>query len=104
MSVFFYEFVRRKARRFGFFLYRNRIFFSLAVVAYTAPAAYPYAYSAYPYAGYPAVSAYSAYAAYPSYPAYGYDDGKYWPGKYDKTYYPAPAVYKSAAYPIAYHY
>lgn len=76
-----------------------------AVLAYSAaPAAYPYAYSAYPsypygYPAYPA-TAYTAssYAAYPSYAAY--DDGKYWPGKYEKTYYPA---YKTA-YPVAYHY
>lgn len=76
----------------------------LAVVAYSAPAPYPYAYSAYPaaysYAAYPATyPAYSAYSAYPSY-AYAHDDGKYWPGKYEKTYYPA---YKTA-YPYGYHY
>lgn len=72
-----------------------------AVVAYSAPAAYPYAYSAYPaaypYAAYPA--AYPAYSAYSAYPYYAHDDGKYWPGKYEKTYYPA---YKTA-YPY-YHY
>uniref|UniRef100_A0A2S2QDB3 Uncharacterized protein n=1 Tax=Sipha flava TaxID=143950 RepID=A0A2S2QDB3_9HEMI len=77
------------------------------VVAYSAavPAAYSYAYSAYPYSSYSYSypSAYAApyaapYAAYPSYAAY--DDGKYYPGKYEKTYFPA---YKTA-YPYAYHY
>ncbi|XP_022168991.1 adhesive plaque matrix protein-like [Myzus persicae] len=89
--------------------------YPVAAAAYHAPATYPAA--AYP------VTAYAA-AAYPSYheddgkywpgkyeksyiPAYktGYlsypeDDGKYWPGKYEKTYIPA---YK-ARYPVAYHY
>lgn len=65
-----------------------------AVVAYSAPAAYPYAYSSYnsyPYSAWPAaypVSAYS-YSTYHGYPSYAYDDGKYWPGKYEKAYYPA---------------
>ncbi|XP_027837753.1 adhesive plaque matrix protein-like isoform X2 [Aphis gossypii] len=71
-----------------------------APLAYSAPV-YPYAYSAYPYSySYPAAYP-TAYAAYPSY-AYAHDDGKYWPGKYEKTYYPAVPAYKSA-YPL-YHY
>ncbi|XP_060854524.1 adhesive plaque matrix protein-like isoform X2 [Rhopalosiphum padi] len=70
-----------------------------APLAYSAPV-YPYAYSAYPSYSYSYPAAYpTAYAAYPSY-AYAHDDGKYWPGKYEKTYYPA---YKSA-YPAVYHY
>jgi len=80
------------------------------VLAYSAavPATYPYAYSAYPSysyaypAAYPSTYTAATYAAYPGYPyAYAHDDGKYWPGKYEKTYY--PAAYK-AAYPVAYHY
>ena len=68
---------------------------------YAAPAAYvaPTAYAA--PAAYVAPAAYAAtpYAAYPSYAAY--DDGKYYPGKYEKSYF--PVAYK-AAYPVAYHY
>ncbi|XP_050433486.1 uncharacterized protein LOC126841202 [Adelges cooleyi] len=82
---------------------KKHAFVAAPVVAYSAPAAYPYsAYpAAYPYAAYPAYSsAYSAYhSAYPSY-SYAYDDGKYWPGKYEKAYYPAVKT----AYPYAYHY
>lgn len=91
------------------------VFFT-AILAYSAvaPAAYPYAYSAYPAATYPALSAYaaSAYAAYPAgyaaypagytaYPKYANDDGSYWPGKYEKTF--IPTAYR-AGYPLAYHY
>ncbi|VVC38975.1 Hypothetical protein CINCED_3A012811, partial [Cinara cedri] len=75
-----------------------------AVLAYSAsaPGFFSYGYStygAYPYA-YPAPLPYAAkaaYAAYPAYPAYAEDDGSYWPGKYEKTYVPAP-------YPTVYHY
>ncbi|XP_050522115.1 uncharacterized protein LOC126894854 [Daktulosphaira vitifoliae] len=83
---------------------KKHAYVAAPVLAYSAAAAYPYsAYpAAYPYAAYPAAypSAYSTYSAYPSY-SYAYDDGKYWPGKYEKSYYPA---YKTA-YPYhAYHY
>jgi len=86
------------------------------ILSYSAsvPAAYPYSYPAYPgypaatypASTYPAVTAYSApaYASYPAgyvaYPKYANDDGSYWPGKYEKTFYPA---YKTG-YPVAYHY
>ena len=70
---------------------KKQAYIAAPALAYTAPV-YPYAYSAYPYSySYPAAYP-TAYAAYPSY-AYAHDDGKYWPGKYEKTYYPA---YKSA--------
>ncbi|XP_001945233.1 adhesive plaque matrix protein [Acyrthosiphon pisum] len=89
--------------------------YPVAAAAYRAPAAYPAA--AYPVTAY-AAAAYPSYheddgkywpgkyeksyipaykAGYPSYPE---DDGKYWPGKYEKNYIP---VYK-AGYPVAYHY
>jgi len=90
--------------------------YPVAATAYHAPSAYP-AGAAYPLTAY-AAAAYPSYheddgkywpgkyeksyvpaykAGYPSYPE---DDGKYWPGKYEKTYVPA---YK-AGYPVAYHY
>ncbi|KAL4141707.1 hypothetical protein QTP88_004296 [Uroleucon formosanum] len=79
---------------------KKQAFIAAPALAYSSPV-YPYAYSAYPSA-YP--YSYSYPAAYPTayaaYPSYAYDDGKYWPGKYEaKTYYP---TYKSA-YPV-YHY
>lgn len=48
--------------------------FFLAILSYSTavPIAYPYAYSAYP-----------SHVAYSSHPAE--DDGKYWPGKYEKA-------------------
>ncbi|XP_025206049.1 adhesive plaque matrix protein-like [Melanaphis sacchari] len=90
--------------------------YAVKAAAYPAPAVYPAA--TYPAATVYAAPAYPSYheddgkywpgkyektyipaykAAYPSYPE---DDGKYWPGKYEKTYIPA---YK-AGYPVAYHY
>ncbi|XP_027837752.1 adhesive plaque matrix protein-like isoform X1 [Aphis gossypii] len=79
---------------------KKHAYIAAPALAYSAPV-YPYAYSAYPYSySYPAAYP-TAYAAYPSY-AYAHDDGKYWPGKYEKTYYPAVPAYKSA-YPL-YHY
>ncbi|XP_027839775.2 adhesive plaque matrix protein-like [Aphis gossypii] len=61
--------------------------YAVKAAAYHAPAVYPAA-------TYPAATVYAA----PAYPSYHKDDGKYWPGKYEKTYVPALPAYK-AAYP-----
>jgi len=68
------------------------------VLAYSAAPVYPYAYSAYPAYAYQ-----SAYTYGPSY--YANDDGKYWPGKYEKAYYYHQPAYKTLGYPVGgYHY
>ncbi|XP_025414268.1 uncharacterized protein LOC112686275 [Sipha flava] len=81
---------------------------SYSYATYSAyPSIYSYKYPAYPaatsyssFTKYPAYSGYAAYPSYAAYPKYAHDDGKYFPGKYEKAYYP---IYKSA-YPVAYHY